>query len=61
MNACAMLPPAIANGILQRAVYWPVSALRDRRDYLAWDRGIGCNSARIAGTRHVFQGRSIRT
>ncbi|MEU1536125.1 integrase [Streptomyces fagopyri] len=38
VNARAVLPHAIAKGSSGRAVYWPVSALRDVRDYMAWDR-----------------------
>ncbi|MFF4402629.1 tyrosine-type recombinase/integrase [Streptomyces sp. NPDC001480] len=38
VNARAVLPHAIAKGRSGRAVYWPVSALRDVRDYMEWDR-----------------------
>lgn len=33
-----MLPHAISKGHSGRAVYWPVSVLRDVRDYMEWDR-----------------------
>ncbi|PWG15366.1 hypothetical protein DF268_00710 [Streptomyces sp. V2] len=38
VNARAVLPHAISKGRSGRAVYWPVSVLRDVRDYMEWDR-----------------------
>ncbi len=38
VNARTVLPQAIAKGSSGRAVYWPVSVLRDVRDYMEWDR-----------------------
>lgn len=38
VNARMLLPHAISKGRSGRAVYWPVSVLRDVRDYMEWDR-----------------------
>lgn len=38
INPRAVLPHAISKGRSGRAVYRPVSVLRDVRDYMEWDR-----------------------
>jgi hypothetical protein len=49
INARTVLPQAIAKGSSGRAVYWPVPALRDVRDYMEWDRRESLDYGRSRG------------
>ncbi|WP_420036110.1 site-specific integrase [Streptomyces sp. cg28] len=49
VNARSLLPEAIAKGGSGRAVYWPVSVLRDLRDYQEWDRCEALDHGRARG------------
>lgn len=49
VNARAVLPHAISKGRSGRAVYWPVSVLRDVRDYMEWDRAEALDYGRSRG------------
>lgn len=49
VNARTVLPDAIAKGGSGRAIYVPISVLRDVRDYLEWDRREIVEEARERG------------
>jgi hypothetical protein len=49
INARTVLPQAIAKGSSGRAVYWPVPASRDVRDYMEWDRRESLDYGRSRG------------
>ncbi|MEU0164017.1 hypothetical protein ABZ214_00835 [Streptomyces iakyrus] len=49
VNARVILPHAISKGRSGRAVYWPVSVLRDVRDYMEWDRAEMLDYGRARG------------
>ncbi len=63
VNARAMVPHSISKGHSGWAVYWPVSVLRDVRDYMEWDRaGDGGRGPRrrCRGARPARRARSPR-